>query len=145
MQTASETLSTPRTDHREGQVARSIEQQTAKLPSEPFVGRFGIHWDIAGFQGRGQGPCSKLYWAVGADFSNPWDVQQVGKAARFRRSLSSPRQGVFRLTSFGTPDTKSWYAHPRPAYATQSPFRICGRVRHFGGTPRAVLPVRSLR
>ncbi len=28
---------TPRTDHREGPVARTIEQQTAKLPSDTFL------------------------------------------------------------------------------------------------------------
>jgi len=33
----SDTESSPREEHREGQVARSIEQQTAKLPSDLFL------------------------------------------------------------------------------------------------------------
>lgn len=32
-----EPRTTPRTEHREGTVARSIEQQTAKLPSDTFL------------------------------------------------------------------------------------------------------------
>lgn len=35
--TMSDAQSTPRVEHREGQVARSIEQQTAKLPSDTFL------------------------------------------------------------------------------------------------------------
>ena len=34
---ATEPVSTPRPEHREGPVARSIEQQTAKLPSDTFL------------------------------------------------------------------------------------------------------------
>ena len=41
-----EPKSTPRPDHREGRVARAIEQQTAKLPSDTFlwaaVGSMGL-------------------------------------------------------------------------------------------------------
>jgi hypothetical protein len=32
-----ETKTTPRSDHKEGPVARGIEQQTAKLPSDTFL------------------------------------------------------------------------------------------------------------
>jgi hypothetical protein len=32
-----ETMSKPRTEHREGPVARGIEQQTAKVPSDMFL------------------------------------------------------------------------------------------------------------
>ena len=35
--TDSEPKSTPRAEHREGRVARAIEQQTAKLPSDAFL------------------------------------------------------------------------------------------------------------
>lgn len=39
-------ITTPRRDHREGPIARSIEQQTAKLPSDTFlwaaVGSIGL-------------------------------------------------------------------------------------------------------
>jgi hypothetical protein len=34
---ASESRTSPREEHREGKVARSIEQQTAKLPSDVFL------------------------------------------------------------------------------------------------------------
>ena len=44
--TDSEPESTPRPEHREGRVARAIEQQTAKLPSDAFlwaaVGSMGL-------------------------------------------------------------------------------------------------------
>jgi hypothetical protein len=35
--TSNEPISKPRKEHREGPVARSIEQQTAKLPSDLFL------------------------------------------------------------------------------------------------------------
>jgi len=34
---ANESRTSPREDHREGKIARSIEQQTAKLPSDVFL------------------------------------------------------------------------------------------------------------
>jgi hypothetical protein len=40
--TSHEPQTTPRQEHREGKVARAIEQQTAKLPSDLFLwGAFG--------------------------------------------------------------------------------------------------------
>jgi hypothetical protein len=40
--TINQPVSTPRTEHREGTIARSIEQQTAKVPSDFFL------WAAAG-------------------------------------------------------------------------------------------------
>lgn len=44
--TDSDPKTTPRTEHREGRVARAIEQQTAKIPSDAFlwaaVGSMGL-------------------------------------------------------------------------------------------------------
>ncbi len=46
MRSGSDPMSMPRPDHREGPIARAIEQQTAKLPSDAFlwaaVGSIGL-------------------------------------------------------------------------------------------------------
>lgn len=56
----------PRPEHREGTVARSIEQQTAKLPSDTFlwtaVGSMGISLALA-LAGRGKAATFVGQWA----------------------------------------------------------------------------------
>lgn len=56
----------PRPEHREGKVARSIEQQTAKLPSDTFlwtaIGSMGVSLALA-LTGRGKAATFVGQWA----------------------------------------------------------------------------------
>jgi len=63
---ATEPRTQPRREHREGKVARSIEQQTAKLPSDTFLwtalGSMGISLTLA-LTGRGKAATFVGQWA----------------------------------------------------------------------------------
>lgn len=63
---AKEPRTTPRAEHREGTVARTIEQQTAKLPSDTFLwtalGAIGISLALA-TAGKGKAATFVGQWA----------------------------------------------------------------------------------
>ncbi|MCU1338903.1 MAG: hypothetical protein JWO19_4484 [Bryobacterales bacterium] len=63
---ADEPRTSPRPEHREGKVARTIEQQTAKLPSDTFLwtalGSMGISLGLA-LTGRGKAATFVGQWA----------------------------------------------------------------------------------
>ena len=79
------------TIHREGPIARSIEQQTAKVPSDTFL------WAALGsialsltFQVLGDEKKGEFRRALGSHDPNSWTLQQIGEIARLRGRLAFP-------------------------------------------------------
>ncbi len=78
----------PREEHREGPVARSIEQQTAKLPSDLFLwAALGFDWNVAVFSVHRRREESEFRGSLGAHILDAWHLQQDGEAARIGRRL----------------------------------------------------------
>ena len=85
---AKEPRSNAREEHREGSLARSIEQQTVKLPSNIWLwAAFGSIATSLVFQLTGDERKAKLCRPLGADVPASWPLQQAREAARFRRSI----------------------------------------------------------
>jgi hypothetical protein len=78
----------PRSERREGAVARTIEQQTAKLPSDT-VGRYRVDCRLLNVDDNGTRKEGELRGAMGANLPDSGLVQQDGEAARIRRTLDS--------------------------------------------------------
>ena len=75
----------PRADQREGRLARTIEQQTAKLPSDVFL--WAALGSIAGslvLKIAGDGRTANFVGQWAPNVSDPGTLQQDGKAPRIR-------------------------------------------------------------
>jgi hypothetical protein len=75
--------------HSEGSVAKAIENQTAKLPSDLFLwAAFGSMAGSLALQMMGKKEQSN-FGAVGSDPVNPGPVQQAREGGRFRLMVPS--------------------------------------------------------
>jgi len=80
-----------RQEHREGSVARSIEQQTAKLPSDLFLwAAFASIGGSLALKVTGKDHAALFVGQWAPTFLLSGSVQQVSQVARVRRGLSSP-------------------------------------------------------
>ena len=70
--------------HSEGTVARLIEEQTAKLPSDVFLwAAVGTGTPILDPKDIGSGSQGPLRGPMGSHFADPWTLQQAGEATGF--------------------------------------------------------------
>ena len=74
-----------RREHTEGQIAKSIESQTAKLPSDTFLwAAITAIGASATLQMMGKAERQRVRGPVGADAADSGALQQAGEAARLR-------------------------------------------------------------
>ena len=72
-----------RREHTEGQIAKSIESQTAKLPSDTFLWAAVAAIGVSARSGR-KAERQHVRGPVGADVPDSGDLQQAGEAGRLR-------------------------------------------------------------
>jgi hypothetical protein len=127
-----------RREHTEGQIAKSIESQTAKLPSDTFLwAAITAIGASATLQMMGKQSASVFVGPVGADAAHPGTLQQAGEAASF--TLYYRHHGRLRRVGLGGIPTCSWRrrAKPRPNTADGSSTAPIRRKRRKLSAPRA--------